>query len=86
MFSSLLSLYLLPAGPLCSYAVSAAAFLFHGLFHCLILAAGGHAAWRAGLFLTLREFLVTVPLAAPLMTLVFLLVANRTRADDPRRG
>ena len=40
---------------------SAAAFLMTDLLRCLVLWAGGKAAWGAGLWLMVQEFLVTAP-------------------------
>ncbi len=82
--ASLLS-RLFPAGPLCSYVVSIMAFLFHGVFHCFILwSRGSDFIWKIGMYLTLREFVVTVPLLAPLVTVLFRALALRTHADEPR--
>ena len=76
---ALLSRSLLPAGPLCSLAAGAAAFLLTDGFRCFVLWINGRAAWRAAGFLMVREFLVTAPLIIP-MTLLFRAVARRARA------
>ncbi|MBR0281329.1 MAG: hypothetical protein IJQ81_07020 [Oscillibacter sp.] len=87
MIASFLSRELLPAGLLCSYAVSAFAFAVNGFFHCFLLWTWGDPSpWMTGLFLTLREFAVTVPLMSPLMTLLFRLVADRTRYEEMHKG
>ena len=79
--ASLLSRSLLSAGVLCSLAAGAMAFFLTGSFHCLVLWAGGKAAWGAGAYLTLREFCVTAPLTVP-MTVLFRAGAERTRLDE----
>lgn len=83
--ASLLS-RLFPAGIFCSYIVSVTAFLLHGVLHCFLLwsQGGGGLTWKLGMFLTLREFLITVPVLAPLVTILFHAVAVRTHADEPR--
>lgn len=87
MIASLLSRELLPAGLLCSYAVSAIAFAINGFFHCFLFWTWGDPSpWMTGLHLTLREFLVTVPIMSPLMTLLFRLVADRTRYEEMHKG
>ncbi len=79
--AALLSQGLLPAGPLCSLAGTAAAFLMSGLLHGLLLWAAGKPAWGAGAFVTLREFCVTAPLTVP-VTLLYRAVFRRTHLDD----
>lgn len=79
--SSLLAQSLLPAGLLCSLAVTAVAFLLTDLFCCLLLALNGASAWGAGLFLLLRELLVTAPLLVP-VTLLYRTVFRRTHIYD----
>ncbi len=79
--ASLLSQSLLPAGLLCSLSGTAIAFLMTGVFHCLLLWAGGKAAWGSGLFLTLREFCVTAPLTVP-VNLLYRAVFRRTHLYD----
>ena len=86
LVASLISKNLLPAGILCSYAVCVWAFAFHGFFHCFLFMSGGRPAWAQGMFLTLREFVVTVPLFAPLMTPFYRFAANHSRAEEVRRG
>ena len=51
------------------------------MFHCLLLWAGGKAAWGAAAFVALREFCVTVPLTVP-VTLLFRAVFRKTHLDD----
>ncbi len=80
--SSLLGRELLP-GYLCSYAVSALAFLMNGFFHCLF---SGFPYWTAGAELSARECLVTVPFFAPILTALFRAVAERTRYEEQRKG
>ena len=77
----LLSQSLLPAGFLCSFAASAAAFLLTDGFRCLLLWMRGSAAWRAGALLTLREFCVAAPFVIPL-TLLYRSVYRKTHRDD----
>ena len=87
MIASLISHQLLPAGLLCSYAVSALAFAVNGFFHCFLLWTWGHPSpWTPGMYLAAREFLVTVPVMSPLMTLLFRLVSDRTRYEEQHKG
>ena len=87
LIASFISHQLLPAGLLCSYAVSAVAFAVNGFFHCFLLWTWGAASpWALGLSLTAREFFVTVPLLSPLLTLLFRLVSDRTRYEEMRKG
>ena len=81
LWASLLSQSILPAGFLCSLVGTALAFFATGLFHCLLLWAGGKAAWGAAAFVALREFCVTVPLIVP-VTLLFRAVFRKTHLDD----
>ena len=81
LWASLLSQSILPAGFLCSLVGTALAFFATGLFHCLLLWAGGKAAWGAAAFVALREFCVTVPLTVP-VTLLFRAVFRKTHLDD----
>ena len=81
LLASLIARSLLPAGFMCSLTVSALAFLLTDLFHCLLLWAGGKAAWGAAAFVALREFCVTVPLTVP-VTLLFRAVFRKTHLDD----
>lgn len=67
--AALLSRSWLSAGFLCSLVAGAAAFLISGLGHCFLLWIQGRAAWGSVLFLSLREFLVTLPLIFPVMML-----------------
>ena len=70
---ALISKSLLKAGLLCALVSSAAAFLMTDLLRCLVLWAGGKAAWGAGLWLMVQEFLVTAPfllLVVPLFSAV----------------
>ena len=86
LLASLLSKNLLPAGILCSYAAAGIAYLLGGLFHCFILWSAGRSIWGAGMFMTLREFMVTAPLLAPLITGLFALLSRLTRDDEIRNG
>ena len=87
LIASLFSRNLLPAGVLCSYAVSAIAFAFGGAFHCFLLWAGGTASiWKMGMFLTLREFVITTPLLALPVTGLFALLSHATRDGEIRNG
>lgn len=79
--AGLLSQSLLSAGPLCSLASTAAAFLLTGGAQCLLLWMHGKAAWGAGAYVALREFCVTVPLALG-MTLLFRAVYRKTHLND----
>ena len=82
--ASLISKNLLPAALLCSYVVCVPAFALHGLFHCFLMMSSGHPAWKAGMFLCLREFAVTTPLLAPLIMIPFRLLANYLRREEAR--
>ena len=64
--AGLLSQSLIPAGYLCSAAASLPAYLLTGVFHCIVLWATGHAAWTAGLSVTLRELCVSLPWSLPM--------------------
>ena len=79
--AALISQSWLPAGFLCSLAVSALGFLCTGAFHCLLLWVRDKAAWGSGAFVCLREMVVSLPLAIP-VTLLFLTVYRRTHLDD----
>ena len=79
--ASLVSKGLLPAGPLCSLAVSVPALLSHGGAQCLLLWIGGHAAWETGASVAVREAAVTLPLCLPL-TFLFRWVRDHTHLDD----
>lgn len=81
LLASLISKSLLPAGFLCALAVSVLAFLLTDLFHCLLLAIGGKAAWGAGFSVLARETLVTLPLAIP-VTALFWAIHRRTHLND----
>lgn len=79
--AGLLSQSLIPAGYLCSAAASLPAYLLTGLFHCVVLWATGHAAWSAGLWVTVRELCVSLLWSLP-MTWLFRRVHRRVHADD----
>ena len=79
--ATLISQSLLPAGIICSLAVSALAFLITDLGRCLLLWINGTPAWSAGAFLMLRELCITLPLVLP-VTLLFRMVHRRTHLDD----
>ena len=63
--ASLLAQSVLPAGFLCSAVGTVIAFFLTDLFRCFLLWTPGHGAWKAGLFLMLRELCVTLPLSIP---------------------
>ena len=79
--AGLLSQSLIPAGYLCSAAASLPAYLLTGVFHCIVLWATGHAAWTAGLSVTLRELCVSLPWSLP-MAWLFRTVYRRVHIDD----
>lgn len=79
--AGLLSQSLIPAGYLCSAAASLPAYLLTGVFHCIVLWATGHAAWTAGLSVTLRELCVSLPWSLP-MAWLFRKVCRRVHIDD----
>ena len=79
--AGLLSQSLIPAGYLCSAAASLPAYLLTGVFHCIVLWATGHAAWTAGLSVTLRELCVSLLWSLP-MTWLFRKVFLRVHIDD----
>ena len=79
--AGLLSQSLIPAGYLCSAAASLPAYLLTGVFHCIVLWATGHAAWTAGLSVTLRELCVSLLWSLP-MTWLFRKVFFRVHIDD----
>lgn len=82
LISGLIARNLLPSGILCSAACSILAFAALGVFHCIHLSIHGQAdAWSVGMFITLREWCVTLPLVIP-MTLLFRAVYRKTAADD----
>jgi len=79
--SSMLANHLLHAGFLCSLVCTAAAFLLTGLFQCFILSTGGHAPWSTGLFITLRELVISAPLTVP-VTALFRAVSRKIQKFD----
>ena len=79
--TALLSQNLLPAGFLCFLTGTALSFLLTGLFHCLLLWLSGQSAWGVGMFLSLRECFVTIPLVVP-VTLLYRAVARKTHVYD----
>ena len=79
--AGLLSQSLIPAGYLCSAVASLPAYLLTGVFHCIVLWATGHAAWTAGLSVTLRELCVSLPWSLP-MAWLFRKVSRRVHIDD----
>jgi len=79
--ASHLSRGLLPAGLLCSLAVSAAAFLLTDLFRCFLLMLEGHSPWLAGISILAREFLITAPLLIP-VTWLYRVVARKAHTFD----
>ena len=79
--AGLLSQSLIPAGYLCSAAAAVPAFLLTGVFHCIVLWATGHAAWTAGMSVTLRELCVSLLWSLP-MTWLFRRIFLRVHIDD----
>ena len=79
--ASLIAQSWLPAGFLCSLAVTALGFVLTGAFHCFLLWAREKSAWGTGAFVCCRELLVSLPLAIP-ATLLFSAVHRRTHLDD----
>lgn len=79
--AGLLARSVLPAGIFCSLAAALSAFLLTDLTRCVLLAMNGHAAWGAGLSVTVREFLVTLPLIFP-VTALFSAVHRKVHAND----
>ena len=79
--AGLLSQSLIPAGYLCSAVASLPTYLLTGVFHCIVLWATGHAAWTAGLSVTLRELCVSLPWSLP-MAWLFRKVYRRVHIDD----
>ena len=79
--AALLAQNWLPAGFLCSLAVTAATFFLTGCFTALLLWLRGNSAWGASAFLTLREFCVTAPLTVP-ATVLYRAVYRRAHRDD----
>ena len=79
--AALLAQNWLPAGFLCSLAVTAATFFLTGCFTALLLWLRGNSSWGASAFLTLREFCVTAPLTVP-ATVLYRAVYRRAHRDD----
>ena len=79
--ASLIAQSWLPAGFLCSLAVTALGFVLTGAFHCFLLWAREKAAWGTGAFVCCRELLVSLPLTIP-ATLLVSAVHRRTHLDD----
>ena len=79
--AALISQSLLPAGFLCGVVTSVLSFLFTDAFHCVVLWAGGKAAWAAGAQVFLREVCVSILLVVPVV-LLFSAVFRRTHLDD----
>ena len=72
---------LLPAGFLCGVVTSVLSVLLTDAFHCIVLWAGGKAAWAAGAQVILREVCVSILLVVPVV-LLFSAVFRRTHLDD----
>ena len=74
-----------PAAGLCAALISQsllpAGFLLTDAFHCIVLWAGGKAAWAAGAQVFLREVCVSILLVVPVV-LLFSAVFRRTHLDD----
>ena len=69
------------AGLLCGVVTSVLSFLLTDAFHCVVLWAGGKAAWAAGAQVFLREVCVSILLVVPVV-LLFSAVFRRTHLDD----
>ena len=82
--ASLLAESLLPAGLFCSLLAGADAFLLTGLFHGFLLMLTGRPAWAGVLSLTLRELLISLPLALPL-NYFYRRIYLKTHTDGERR-
>ena len=79
--AALLARNLLPAGFLCSLAVTAAAFLLTDFFAAVLLWLRGSGAWSAAAFLMPRDFCVTAPLTVP-ATALYRAGHRRAHPDD----
>ena len=79
--ASLLAQRVLPAGFFCSLAATLMAFCLTDLFRCFLLWVTGRGAWKAGLFLLLRELCITLPLSIPL-TFLYRAVARKVHMYD----
>ena len=79
--AALISQSLLPGGFLCGVVTSVLSFLLTDAFHCIVLWAGGKAAWAAGAQVFLREVCVSILLVVPVV-LLFSAVFRRTHLDD----
>ena len=81
LYAGSLSRSFLPPGVLCSFVSMTGTFLITDLFRCFLLWINEKAAWSAGLFVMLREFLVTAPLVIP-VTLLFHAVYRKIHEND----
>ena len=79
--AALLTQSVLRAGYGSALLSTAIGFLLSGLFGCLLLWFRGKTDWEAGMLLTLRECLVTLPLVLP-ATALFRVVHRRVHRDD----
>lgn len=79
--AGLIARSLIPAGYLCSAVTALPAYLFTGVFHCIVLWAQGHAAWAAGMSVSLRELCASLLFTLP-MTFLFRKVHVRVHQDD----
>jgi rod shape-determining protein MreD len=81
MIAGGLSRRVLPSGISCTVAASAISFLLTDLLRCLLLWTSGKLVWSTALFLMLREYLVTLPLALP-ATWLFRSVHRKVHEND----
>jgi len=81
MLAGGLSRRVLPAGLFCTIAAAAISFLLTDLLRCLLLWTSGKLVWSIGLFLMLREFLITLPLTIP-ATWLFRAVHRKVHEND----
>ena len=79
--AALISKSLLSAGFLCSLTGTAISFLITDGFRCFLLWISGTPAWRVGLGVMLREFLISAPLIFP-VTALFQLVHRKAHIND----
>ena len=68
-------------GPTAGTVYALPAYLLTGVFHCIVLWATGHAAWTAGMSVTLRELCASLLWSLP-MTWLFRKVFLRVHIDD----
>lgn len=81
LYSAFLARGVLSSGWLGAMAASVTAFLFTGLFHALILAMKGKAAWSASALVCGKELAVSILLVIPVYAL-FRAVYRKSHAND----